>query len=126
MGVWWWRHLRRCCCRTHGALPPGGAAPPAWLADRKHRPPRLYLHRPPASRREILKDEETTFSRTLVKGLEQCHKMAAAAAGGQLAGADAFMLWDTYGFPVDLTEVGVGGAVVVVYGGCCGLVRAGF
>jgi hypothetical protein len=35
--------------------------------------------------------------------------MAAAAKDGQLAGTDAFMLWDTYGFPVDLTEVGRGG-----------------
>lgn len=31
--------------------------------------------------------------------------MAGNADKGQLAGADAFMLWDTFGFPVDLTEV---------------------
>ncbi|KAL4856101.1 Alanine--tRNA ligase [Chlorella vulgaris] len=58
-----------------------------------------------ANIREIIKDEETTFSRTLVKGLEQFHKMAGNAVKGQLAGADAFMLWDTFGFPVDLTEL---------------------
>ncbi|PRW58002.1 alanine--tRNA ligase isoform A [Chlorella sorokiniana] len=55
--------------------------------------------------REIIADEEATFSRTLVKGLEQFHKMAASAKDGKLAGRDAFTLWDTYGFPVDLTEL---------------------
>ncbi|KAL4446750.1 hypothetical protein ABPG77_007994 [Micractinium sp. CCAP 211/92] len=55
--------------------------------------------------RAIIKDEEATFSRTLVKGLEQFHKMAANAKDGKLAGTDAFTLWDTYGFPVDLTEL---------------------
>lgn len=55
--------------------------------------------------REIIKDEEATFSRTLVKGLEQFHKMAGNAKDGKLAGADAFALWDTFGFPVDLTEL---------------------
>ena len=40
--------------------------------------------------------------------------MAAASKDGKLAGTDAFMLWDTYGFPVDLTEVGLGG----VHGQC--------
>jgi hypothetical protein len=76
---------------------------------------------PACPRREIIKDEETTFSRTLVKGLEQFHKYAEGAKGGKLAGADAFMLWDTYGFPVDLTEVGgwVGGRLGRVYMGGC-------
>lgn len=32
-------------------------------------------------------------------------QQAANAKDGKLAGPDAFMLWDTYGFPVDLTEV---------------------
>ncbi len=45
-----------------------------------------------------------SFSRTLVKGLELFKKAAAAAKGGQLAGKDAFLLWDTFGFPLDLTQ----------------------
>ncbi len=51
------------------------------------------------------REEEVSFSRTLVKGLELFKKAAAAAKGGQLAGRDAFLLWDTFGFPLDLTQV---------------------
>lgn len=58
--------------------------------------------------KDIIREEETAFSRTLVKGLERFHKMAAAAtADGRatISGGDAFTLWDTFGFPVDLTEL---------------------
>ena len=54
---------------------------------------------------EVLQDEETSFSRTLLKGIERFKKMAAAAVGGTIPGAEAFLLWDTFGFPVDLTQV---------------------
>ena len=84
---------------THTPAPALPLSPPPT-------PPHTHHTPTPPPRRAIIKDEETTFSRTLVKGLEQFHKMAAASKGGKLAGADAFMLWDTYGFPVDLTEVG--------------------
>ena len=50
-------------------------------------------------------EEEASFSRTLVKGIERFKKSAAGAAdGGVLSGGDAFLLWDTYGFPLDLTQ----------------------
>ncbi len=52
-----------------------------------------------------IREEETSFSRTLVKGIERFKKAAAAAEGGVLSGKDAFELWDTYGFPPDLTQV---------------------
>jgi alanyl-tRNA synthetase len=55
--------------------------------------------------KEIILEEETAFSRTLIKGLERFHKMAAASTGGKISGPDAFTLWDTFGFPVDLTEL---------------------
>jgi alanyl-tRNA synthetase len=54
---------------------------------------------------EVIREEETSFGRTLVKGIERFKKAAAAAAGGKIAGSEAFLLWDTFGFPVDLTQL---------------------
>ena len=51
------------------------------------------------------REEEVSFSRTLVKGIERFKKAAAAAQGGQLNSKDAFELWDSFGFPIDLTQV---------------------
>ena len=53
--------------------------------------------------KEIIRDEEASFSRTLVKGLEQFKKAAQAADGKTISGKDAFVLYDTFGFPPDLT-----------------------
>ena len=55
----------------------------------------------------IIAEEEASFGRTLVKGLEVFNKMATAGGGekGVVAGGDAFLLWDTFGFPVDLTQL---------------------
>ena len=39
------------------------------------------------------------------QGIERFKKVAAAAQGGVLNGEDVFQLWDTFGFPVDLTEL---------------------
>ena len=46
-----------------------------------------------------------SFSRTLMKGIERFKKAAAVAKDGQLDSYDAFELWDSFGFPIDLTEV---------------------
>jgi alanyl-tRNA synthetase len=58
---------------------------------------------------EVLIDEESSFSRTLIKGIAQFQKAAAAAGAdggaGRISGADAFLLWDTFGFPADLTQL---------------------
>eukprot|EP00775_Hariotina_reticulata_P008612 gene8612-8793_t len=53
----------------------------------------------------IIAEEEASFSRTLVKGIERFKKLAASAEGGVISGPDAFLLWDSYGFPVDLTQL---------------------
>lgn len=55
--------------------------------------------------KEIIRDEEASFSRTLVRGLEQFKKAAEAATDNQISGKDAFVLWDTFGFPPDLTQL---------------------
>jgi len=53
---------------------------------------------------EIIRDEEKSFERTIKKGIEQ-FKKAASRGGKQITGEDAFLLYDTYGFPVDLTQL---------------------
>ncbi|KAI3471319.1 hypothetical protein Pfo_027982 [Paulownia fortunei] len=55
--------------------------------------------------REIIADEEASFGRTLTKGIEKFKKAAQEVQGKLLSGQDAFDLWDTYGFPLDLTQL---------------------
>lgn len=54
---------------------------------------------------ETLKLEETRFRKTLERGLGLLDSATEdLAAGGQLDGETAFKLYDTYGFPLDLTQ----------------------
>ncbi len=54
---------------------------------------------------ETLKLEETRFRRTLERGLSLLDEATEGLESGDvLAGATAFKLYDTYGFPLDLTE----------------------
>lgn len=54
---------------------------------------------------EVLEREETQFRRTLDKGLKLLEDATGdLAQGGELDGEVAFRLYDTYGFPYDLTE----------------------
>ncbi|WP_434031328.1 alanine--tRNA ligase [[Pseudomonas] boreopolis] len=47
--------------------------------------------------------EEERFAETLDAGMKIFDEVAAKAADGVIPGAEAFRLYDTYGFPVDLT-----------------------
>ncbi len=56
--------------------------------------------------KKLIKSEEETFAKTIDKGMEiLTEKIDAVIASGKtvLGGADAFLLSDTYGFPIDLT-----------------------
>ncbi|HIO60487.1 MAG TPA: alanine--tRNA ligase, partial [Deltaproteobacteria bacterium] len=56
----------------------------------------------------VIQAEETSFGLTLDRGLEIFEKMVSTPetkAAEQLSGEDAFKLYDTYGFPVDLTRL---------------------
>jgi alanyl-tRNA synthetase len=54
---------------------------------------------------EVLEREETRFRQTLDKGLRLLDEATAGMGGGaELPGETAFKLYDTYGFPYDLTE----------------------
>ena len=57
---------------------------------------------------EIVAPEERRFDETLSRGVEMLEDLLAnQRARGVLSGADAFLLHDTYGFPVELTrEIG--------------------
>ena len=50
----------------------------------------------------VIRSEEEGFGATLDRGLEIFEKVARK---GEVTGADAFLLHDTYGFPLDLTEL---------------------
>jgi alanyl-tRNA synthetase len=51
-----------------------------------------------------LQQEETRFRQTLDKGLKLLDEATADMTGGTLPGETAFKLYDTFGFPYDLTE----------------------
>jgi len=54
---------------------------------------------------EVLEREETQFRRTLEKGLKLLDDASGSMeSGDELDGETAFKLYDTYGFPYDLTE----------------------
>ena len=58
--------------------------------------------------KEILDEEEEAFSRTLDRGEKQFEKYAAVALSNgskKLSGADVWRLYDTFGFPEDLTKI---------------------
>mgnify|MGYP006413500719 FL=1 len=50
---------------------------------------------------EELKKEQEQFKRTLEKGLNQFKKMS---SGKKIDGKDAFLLFQSYGFPIEMTE----------------------
>ena len=55
--------------------------------------------------RKVIDTEEKQFSTTLAQGMELLDGLLAAAGDTKvLAGRDVFKLYDTYGFPVELTE----------------------
>jgi alanyl-tRNA synthetase len=55
--------------------------------------------------RETLRLEETRFGRTLARGLTLLDEATTGlSSGATLAGDVAFRLYDTYGFPLDLTQ----------------------
>ncbi len=76
---------------------------PALVAEMGAAYPELVRAQPLLE--QVLQQEETRFRQTLVNGLKLLDEATAALpAGGTLPGETAFKLYDTYGFPLDLTE----------------------
>lgn len=53
---------------------------------------------------QVLKDEKVKFNRTLEKGLREFEKETRNIEGKEINKDIAFRLYDTYGFPIELTE----------------------
>ena len=55
--------------------------------------------------RNVIKEEEQSFLKTLSQGLIMLEQLMKSNAQKHLSGAKAFELYDTFGFPVDLTAL---------------------
>ena len=54
---------------------------------------------------QTIRTEEESFNRTLDNGIEMFNEESGKLSGKELSGDFAFKLYDTYGFPLDLTEL---------------------
>jgi len=54
---------------------------------------------------KVIKEEEEGFLRTLDRGLKRIDDIIRSLPGKTISGKDAFELYDTYGFPIDLTRL---------------------
>ena len=77
----------------------------AGLADQMgHQFPELKQQQTLIER--VIEEEEASFLRTLATGINLLERVIAKVGkGGVIAGKDAFELYDTFGFPIDLTEL---------------------
>ena len=77
---------------------------PQLVADMGEAYPELIAQQKLIS--NVIKEEENAFLRTLDRGIRMLEdNMAKNADTKVVAGTDAFVLYDTYGFPIDLTEL---------------------
>ena len=53
----------------------------------------------------VIKEEELSFLRTLDQGLVLLNRIVSETKGNTVSGEKAFELYDTYGFPIDLTAL---------------------
>jgi alanyl-tRNA synthetase len=53
----------------------------------------------------VIREEEASFLRTLEQGLQLLDKVVAETTGKEVSGVKAFELYDTFGFPIDLTAL---------------------
>jgi len=65
--------------------------------------PELHVQQDYVSK--VIFEEETSFLRTLEKGLKRIDNIQTELKNSTISGAQAFELYDTYGFPFDLTSL---------------------
>jgi len=66
------------------------------------------LRKDPAKIAMLILEEEESFGRTLDRGIKLFSEYAENAKASTISGADAFKLYDTFGFPIDLTVLMAG------------------
>ncbi len=77
---------------------------PQLIADMGEAYPELAAQEPLVTR--VIREEEEAFLRTLDKGIRLMDNILEKSRESKvIAGVDAFTLYDTYGFPIDLTEL---------------------
>ncbi len=54
---------------------------------------------------KVIKEEETAFLKTLSKGIDILADIFKREGGRQISGKEVFELYDTFGFPIDLTRL---------------------
>ncbi len=54
--------------------------------------------------KKVVKNEEEAFNKTIGKGMELLMQLIENTKNNVISGEEAFKLYDTYGFPIDLTE----------------------
>ncbi len=54
---------------------------------------------------DVIREEENSFLKTLATGIALIENGSWGLENGMMSGKDAFLLYDTYGFPIDLTEL---------------------
>ena len=55
--------------------------------------------------KKVIYSEETSFNDTLDRGLTHFERIINRTNSNQISGEDAFKLYDTFGFPLDLTQL---------------------
>ena len=55
--------------------------------------------------KKVIKAEESAFSETLDRGLNHFDKLVLSLSSKVISGEEAFRLYDTFGFPLDLTQL---------------------
>ena len=53
----------------------------------------------------VIREEENSFLKTLANGIQKFENYCQKLTGNQIEGPFAFELFDTYGFPIDLTQL---------------------
>ena len=53
----------------------------------------------------VIKEEEKSFLKTLEMGINRLNENITNTKNNKISGSDAFELYDTYGFPIDLTSL---------------------